>query len=358
TGIETTYPSLDAICESDIDAAAIFTQNWLHGPQAVQLLEAGKHVYSAVPLGISMQEIEAIVKAVTSSKRIYMLGETSYYYPHVVYCRQKYREGAFGNTVYAEAEYFHDIDQTLEVAKRRGGKNWRKTAGIPPMFYPTHSISQVVSVTGAHMTHVSCQGFIDSVFDTAYNKDINIWANEFSNESALFKMSDGSICRINEFRRVGFQGLGERMSLFGTNASFEQFSGGSVWIEKPGVKSTERLDSLFEPDPAKREGDGEKREGMELLDDDSVFYGTAPIHDTSRLPDSFKGLPNSHHGSHLFLVDDFVVSCTSGVLPPNNIWQAARYMAPGIVAHESALQGGKLLEVPDFGDAPRSLSEM
>jgi predicted dehydrogenase len=27
----------------------LFTQNWLHAPQAVQALNAGKHVYSAVP---------------------------------------------------------------------------------------------------------------------------------------------------------------------------------------------------------------------------------------------------------------------------------------------------------------------
>ncbi|MFD0715547.1 Gfo/Idh/MocA family protein [Paenibacillus sp. GCM10027626] len=357
-GIKTTYSSLDDICESDVDAVAIFTQNWLHGPQAIQALEAGKHVYSAVPSAISMTEIESMVKTVTKSGRIYMVGETSYYYPHVIYCRQKYKEGAFGTIVHGEAEYYHDFDSLYDVMKWRGGKDWLKTAGSPPMYYPTHSISQIVSVTGARMTHVSCQGFVDPVDDQVFKKNTNQWANEFSNESALFKMSDGSSCRINEFRRVGHQGLSERMSLFGTKASFEQNSGGSVWVEKYGVKPIERLDHLFEAIPAKRNSPDEKREGMELLADDSFLYETAPIHDTSRLPESFKGLPNAHYGSHQFLVDDFIVSCATGELPPNNIWQAARYLVPGLIAHESALQGGKLLQVPDFGDAPRSLSEL
>ena len=40
-------------------------------------------------------------------------------------------------------------------------------------------------------------------------------------------------------------------------------------------------------------------------------------------------------------------------LPPNNAWDAARYMIPGLVAHESALQGGALLDIPDFGEAPQ-----
>src|SRR5207249_2534434 len=44
------YSSLDEICRSDLDAVVLFTQHWLHAPQAVQVLEAGKHIYSAVPI--------------------------------------------------------------------------------------------------------------------------------------------------------------------------------------------------------------------------------------------------------------------------------------------------------------------
>ena len=51
--ITETSPSLDALCAADVDAVCLFTQNWLHGPQAVQALAAGKHVYSAVPAGVS-----------------------------------------------------------------------------------------------------------------------------------------------------------------------------------------------------------------------------------------------------------------------------------------------------------------
>ena len=44
------YPSLDSICQSDLDALDIINQPWLHAPQAIQAMEAGKHVYSAVPV--------------------------------------------------------------------------------------------------------------------------------------------------------------------------------------------------------------------------------------------------------------------------------------------------------------------
>ena len=78
------------------------------------------------------------------------------------------------------------------------------------------------------------------------------------------------------------------------------------------------------------------------------------MHDRARLPREFDELHNGHEGSHHFLVDDFVTAVNTGTLPPVNAWVAARYTLPGIVAHESARQGGTRLEIPDFGDAPAS----
>ncbi len=66
-------------------------------------------------------------------------------------------------------------------------------------------------------------------------------------------------------------------------------------------------------------------------------------------------MTNGHEGSHHFLADDFVRAVNARALPPVNAWQAARYTLPGIIAHESALQNGARLPIPDFGDAPTSL---
>ena len=85
--IKDTCPSLDELCQSDVDAIAIFTQNDRHAPMAVQALKSGKHVYSAVPSAISMDEITELVKAVEETDNVYMIGETSYYYPCSIYCR-------------------------------------------------------------------------------------------------------------------------------------------------------------------------------------------------------------------------------------------------------------------------------
>ena len=80
-GIARTYASLDELCDSDVDAIALFTQRWLHGPQAVRALEAGKHVYSAVPAATTVEEVTDLVRTVERTGLVYINGETSYYYP-------------------------------------------------------------------------------------------------------------------------------------------------------------------------------------------------------------------------------------------------------------------------------------
>jgi predicted dehydrogenase len=336
-GIARTAPSLEALCESEVDAVVLMTQNWLHGPQALQALQAGKHVYSTVPAGITVEEVMNLVQAVEQTGLVYMLGETSYYSPTALYCRQQYATGAFGQIVYAEAEYYHDWDHGLyDVFRQRGGDRWKETAGSPPMHYATHSTSQIISVTDAFMTHVSCQGFVDQATDGLYGSDANRWGNAFSNESALFKMSDGSMCRINEFRRIGHPGA-TRMTLFGTTASFESNSAGARWVRKTS-QDTERLDELLAP--------------VGVMTEHGWYLNLSQVHPVSRLPQTFVGLPNEHEGAHQFLVDDFVTACVQRSLPPNHVWRAARYTIPGIVAHESALRGGDLLPIPDCGSPP------
>jgi predicted dehydrogenase len=345
--------SLEDLCRTDVHAVVVMTQNWLHGPQAVQALRAGKHVYSAVPAGISLDEIGELVRAVRETGRIYMMGETSYYYPAVLYCRARHATGDFGRVVFAEAEYYHDWDHGLyAVMRARGGDRWRRTAGSPPMYYPTHSISQVLSVTGARMTSVSCLGFVDDAADGLYGRGSNDWDNPFSNETALFELSDGSSCRVNEFRRIGHHG-GVRFNLFGTAGSFEMNRAGVVWLTKDRSRREDLVDLL-----EVRAGPGAaettwNRHGEEGIATPRGWYrGVAPVHPVERLPVEFADLPNGHDGSHQFLVDDFITACATGTMPPVNAWAAARYTVPGIVAHESAVRGGVRMPVPDFGDPP------
>ncbi len=347
-GISETYPSFEAVLDSDCDALAIFTPRQTHAPFSIAALEAGKHVYSAVPVATSVEEIRAIESAVRRTGLTYMLGETSYYYPTAVLCRELWRQGKFGRFVYGEGEYMHDMEHGFyEPFQHSGGPQWKRVAGIPPMFYPTHSASMILCVTGAHFTQVSCLGQRDEHEDAIFRKGANHWDNEFSNQTALLRTSDGGTARLNEFRRIGFSaGRSVRVKIFGTRGCFEEHPEGDVFYTHD--YQYYQLKELLNCSSSSHQHDETSPQGTQ----EDFFSGLAPVHPQWRLPQEFQGLPNGHYGSHQFLVDDFVRACRTGALAPNHIWAAARYNIPGLIAHESSLRGGELLDIPDLGAPP------
>jgi predicted dehydrogenase len=350
-GLDGVLGSFEELLESDVDAVAIFTQRWTHGPLVERALRAGKHVYSAVPMAISESEIERIIQAVRDTKLVYAMGETSYYNPATVFARQQHAAGKFGRIFYTEGDYVHDMDLGFyEAYQYSGGERWKETASYPPMLYPTHAIGGVLGAVPAHAVSVSCIGVKDDRGDGVFDKDVSMFANDFSNATALFEMNDGGAMRTNEMRRVGYPShLREsRFRFFGTEASFEQLATTTVWQDKSSVQDVseqvETKPTMSADDPSLADVAPELR--------DAFISGLAPVHDQSRLPEEFLGAPNGHEGSHQFLVDDFVTAVNNRTLPPVNAWVAARFTLPGIVAHESALRGGERLPIRDFGDAP------
>ncbi|HEX5827838.1 MAG TPA: Gfo/Idh/MocA family oxidoreductase [Candidatus Limnocylindrales bacterium] len=348
-GLRRTFASLEDLLASDVDAVAIFTQRWLHAPQAIAALRAGKHVYSAVPAGVTLDELRELVRTVEETGLVYSMGETSHYYPSAIWCREQHRKGAFGHMVYAEGEYIHDMSHGFEAAyANSGGPDYKRTTSFPPLLYPSHSVAMVLSVTGARLTHVSAVGYRDREDDGLFDASTSLWGNDLSGEVALFRADDGSMVRIAELRRVGVNhGPSVRLSLYGTKGSFEEQADARVFNEVgPAlpVDLREVLRCAGDPD----EDPARPRVGI----DANFSVGLSSVHDRARIPASFAGLPNGHYGSHQFLVLDFVDAVVHGRRPPTDVWQAARYCVPGIVAHESARQGGVQLEVPDLGSAP------
>ena len=345
--VKRAFASLDELCQSDVDAVALFTQRHLHGEQAIQALNAGKHVYSAVPPAMDMDVLRKLVQTVERSGLHYMSGETSLYYPWTLYCQKRYANGDFGRFVYAEAQYMHDMQHMYGSYKSSGGDQWKRVAGVPPMYYPTHSVSMPLAVTGARVTHVSCMGLEDNHPDGIFGPGANDWDNPFSNESALMRTTDGGVMRINEMRRVGWASsfASVHMRFYGSEAAYEQHASSACWVTRDPERREDLTEAMtLQPDETVAGALGEQpRQG-----DPQAYPGTCSLHPTDRLPDAYRGLPNGHLGSHAFLVDDFVSACANDTTPPGHIHDAANWCAAGLVAHESALQGGAMLEVPDF----------
>lgn len=349
-----TIPAFESMLDSpQINAVALFVPRHLHGPLALQALQAGKHVYSAVPMGNTLEECKAIVDTVRATRLTYMMGETCYYYPCACWCRQQHRQGAFGKPVYVASQYYHDLDG---FEYPRLGEGWQKVAGLPPMLYPTHSFSMALSTMDAHVTKVSCMGYRDTEEDQVFGPGLNLWDNPFSCEVALAQLSNGAVARVSEFRRVGVHKPSSYISTFiGTRGAYECSLDRHLYQRKTGhgLEEVSVQDVSDQVNPADvTAAQGENGFLDRVANDGFSNNSPAPCQPQQRLPDSFRGLPNGHMGTHQLLVDDFCRAASTGALPPLNAWFAARVNLPGLIAHQSAMQGGITLDVPDLGDPP------
>jgi len=343
--IKQSFDSLEKLWHSDFNAVAIFTPRWTHAQIALEALNNDRHVYTAVPMGITHEEVTQLVDVASKTKLTYFMAETSYYYPAVVFSRQKFASGQMGSFVYGEGEYLHDMSHGFSDAyAANGGDEWKSTASFPPMLYATHSVSTILSVTGAQATSVTCIGLKDSADDGIFDSKVSKWGNDQSNQIALFKTSDGGVMRIAELRRVGTAPLEStvRMSIFGTEGSFEQQVGYASWATKHSFDIiTDEIGTFSDVEnPLSLRSD--------YVPPNKWDGGFAKVHDRSTLPKEFLGLSNGHGGSHQFMVDDFVMDAVGARKAPMNVYDAARFTLPGIWANQSAQSGGLSLEIPQI----------
>lgn len=350
------YYSFDEICKSDLDAIAIFTQPWLHAPQAVKAMENKKHVYSAVPVIMLpdgdeiLDWCDKVIQTCLKTGMFYMLGETTYYHPESMFCRRKVKEGEFGNIFYAEGEYFHDVDSACNLrivnekrTSTKSGKEYLeilkkyKEKGIKngPMHYPTHSVSGILSVIKDYAEKVTCYGYRNQNNDP-YFVEYNY---EFSNEVALVKTKNGVVVRLIEFREVaGSIADSETFRIFGTKGSYAEkrwMYNGRDNPPAPHILKVENLTDKQMRDP--------------LPEEVQVAFKKAMHRDKSEKDlQNIDFVPTGHKGSHPYLVNEFVSAVYEGRQPEINAKVAAHWMAVGVMAHKSALKDGETLSIPHW----------
>lgn len=342
----------DAINSKEITAVAVFTQRHTHGELVCKALLAGKDVYSAVPMAVTVEDCKKIIDAVKVSGKTYMMGETCIYYPSAMYCAKKQKQGAFGNFVYGESQYFHDLSHFPKPFR-----DDRASSAVPPFFYPTHSTAMILHATDSYVTKVTALGYVDKEENTPYKKGENHWDNTFSNEFSLMQLSNGGIARVSECRRIGYKAPSSYISgFYGTKGSY-QFSNAQhilTALTEKGVTLEDVSDEVNPKDMTANKGLPDFKEKVANHSFQGLSY--SPMHDEryEKLPEEFKNMPkvNGHMASHQLLIDDFCKAVAENKMPYVNAWRAARYTIPGLVAHESALKGGVPLDVPDFGEAP------
>ncbi|MBI5707227.1 MAG: Gfo/Idh/MocA family oxidoreductase [Armatimonadetes bacterium] len=318
------YDSLELLIkDKSVEAVAVFTGAPDHVRHAVACLKAGKHVISAVPACCSVAEAEELLHWVKKTGLSYMMAETSYYHQSVISARKFYQAGKFGHIFYTEAEYQHAGMEPL-WKNADGTPTWRH--GFPPMRYPTHCTAYLVGLSRERLTSVMALG---------WGPEYDLWKpNQYKNpymcETAMFKTDKGNAFRVNVFWYGAHRG-GERGQWYGSDMSFfgpTTNGQGPVIVRRSGLKE--------------KDAGGFERSLPEFEEYQQPMWWK-----TDMLPEPLRH-DSGHEGSHTFLTHEFVDALVHGRPPAIDVYESLAITVPGIVAHESAMKGGKQMRVPQF----------
>jgi predicted dehydrogenase len=323
-GIERRYTDFNQLIKDpEVDAVHINSPIPDHGWQTIAALKAGKDVACTVPMATSIDECKEIVQLTRKTGRKYMMMETVVYAREYLYIKELYDKGELGKIQFLQASHQQDMD---------GWPNY--WPGLPPMWYATHCVGPMLALTNATAEYVSCFGS-----GTIRKELVQKYGSPFAVESAHIKLKDSDLtARIIRSLFDTARQYRESIDVYGSKKSFE-------WTLIEHEEHVLHTAKLPEPKiPRKiRVPDFAKRLPAGIRD-----FTTKGVYDLGKKTHLSFTQGAGHGGSHPHLAHEFVTALIEDRDPMPNARQSANWTCVGLCAHESAMQGGKIVKLPSF----------
>lgn len=327
-GVGKRYQSYeDLLADPEVDAVHINTPIPDHGAQSIAALKAGKHVACTVPMATSLEECEEIVKLCAETGLNYMMMETVVYAREFLFMKELYDKGELGKLQFLKASHQQDMEGWPGY--------W---PGLPPMHYATHCVGPILGLGRDQAEYVSCfaSGTISEDMHKCYNSPYAVETCHIK-----FKDSDVSAHVYRSLFDVARQ-YRESIEVYGTKKSVE-------WPLIEGQPLVVHTAKKPEPEiPAETECP----DFAHLLPDEIAPFTTGGVYGGDEGEDHLSYTQGGGHGgSHPHLAHQFIqLLLGKGEGYPNAV-QSANITCTGILAHESAQKGGKIVKLPDWSIA-------
>ena len=304
------FSDYDEFLKSDIDAVIVATEAVYHVPIVIKAFDAGKHVLCEIPSVNSIEEAREPKDAVNAHPELtYMAAENCCYWAFIQTWKKMHEDGLFGEIAYAEAEYLHALNPDEFSPTYYPEGHWRTYQ--PAIRYLTHELGPLLYVMNDKCVSVTCME-ADVHYDpyTPERKETGV---------ALFKTQKGAVIRL--------------LVSFGAYTSYDhnyRICGTRGTIETDRRDIVDRSPSL-----------------ASLHSIPGTFTSKIQIPVTT----CYEGEDSSGHGgADGKMVKDFINCLVEGRKPDLDVDFAINMSLPGIIAHESAVQGGVPMEIPLFLD--------
>jgi hypothetical protein len=136
------------IARDDVDITLVATPWRWHTPIAVAAMKQGKHVFCEVPAATTLDECWQLVHTSEQTRRHCIMLENCCYGYNETMMLAMVHAGIFGDLLYGEAAYLHDLRQ--ELFSNKGEGLWRRAIHTQRdgNLYPTHGLGPVANYMG------------------------------------------------------------------------------------------------------------------------------------------------------------------------------------------------------------------
>lgn len=340
-GVEKRYTRYeDVLADPAVDYVHINTPIPEHGPMSIAALKAGKHVMCTVPMAITVEDCRQIVELVQKTGLKYMMAETVLYSREYFFVKELYQKGELGKIQFLQGSHHQDMDGWPDA--------W---PGLPPMYYATHCLSPCFGIVNGEAEMVSCFGS-----GSIRPELVAHYGSPFAVESAHIRLRSSDVA-VRVYRALfdTARQYRESFDVFGSKKAVEWplVEGEGLVLhtaKKPQHEMTQRVTA---PDYAHLLPEGIQHFTTKTFLDLPEYQhlkgggGADPDGTHSHLitdPGSLEG----HGGSHPHLAHEFISALLEDRDPYPNAVLSANITCTGILAHESAMQGGAPIRLPDF----------
>jgi predicted dehydrogenase len=323
-GVERRYTSYaDLLADKEIDAVHINSPIPDHAPMSLAALEAGKHVMCTVPMATTVEDCKKIVDLAEKTGLKYMMAETVVYAREFLFVKQMADAGELGDIQFLQASHQQDMDGWPDY--------W---PGLPPMHYATHCVGPCLALQRLDAEEVSCFGSGE-----IREELISRYGSPFAIESAHVKLRASKVvARVIRSLFDTARQYRESFDVYGSKKSFEwQLCEG----EEPVIHTAKKP----EPEIPARVA---VPDFAHLLPEPIQRFTTGGVYDADDHQHLSFTQGGGHGGSHPHLVHEFVTALVEGRDPYPNARQSANWTCTGLLAHESAMDGGAIKKLPEW----------
>lgn len=138
------------VARDDIDIVYTATPWQWHVPVCLAAMKAGKHAATEVPAATTLEDCWELVRTSEETRRHCLMMENCNYNFNEMLLDRMVKDGVFGEILYAEAAYIHDLREILFENRDEG--LWRRDwhTHRDGNFYPTHGLGPVAWYLDIH----------------------------------------------------------------------------------------------------------------------------------------------------------------------------------------------------------------